>query len=56
MMIQSEVDFEGVLCLLSFFMTLRLTGFRFFRPPVCPKCQMDESKYIYFVIFLLFIL
>jgi hypothetical protein len=37
------MDFTGVLCLLSFFMALRLIGFRFFRPTVCPKCQIDET-------------
>ena len=43
MIIHAKMDFTGVLCLLSFFMALRLMGFRFFRPTVCPKCQMDET-------------
>jgi hypothetical protein len=37
------MDLIGVLYLLSFFMTLRLIGFRFFRPTVCPRCQRDET-------------
>jgi len=55
MMIHAKMDFEGVLCLLAFFITLRFIVFGFFRP-VCSRYQMDQSKYIYFVIFLLFIL
>jgi hypothetical protein len=37
------MDFTGVLCMLSFFTALRLMGFRFFRPTVCPRCQRDET-------------
>ena len=37
------MDFTGLLCLLSFFITLRLMGFRFFRPTICTKCQMEET-------------
>lgn len=37
------MNLTGALCLLSFFMALRMMGFRFFRPTVCPRCQMEET-------------
>ena len=38
------MDFTGLLCILSFFIGLRLMGFSFSRPTVCSRCQRDELE------------
>jgi hypothetical protein len=36
-------DFTGILCLIAFFISMRLIGFKLFKPTMCPECEREET-------------